>query len=330
MMIFIKAFCFSFLQSCIAGLNPSRAVSPVPSIALMLLVFAGLVVLPLEARADRTINSVTLDGAAGVSVPLGASISAVVNVTTTSNPSDAKWRSTGWSIGTTAPGAVTCVDHANVNNAGTYSQTIGITAPATAGVYNAYFIAYNDDTCSSGASTPTFTMANAVTVTNNPVPSTSSISPVSKNIGAASFVLTVNGGNFVNGAVVNFAGAPRTTTFVSATQLTASIPAGDLTTLGTFNITVFNPAPGGGTSNAQAFTVTPLPPSATTNAATGVTSWVATVNGTVSSNGGSSTVSFEYGLTNAYGYSIAATQSPLAADAANAAVSADLVGLSCN
>ncbi|MGZ8184131.1 MAG: DUF6701 domain-containing protein [Methylobacter sp.] len=319
-----------FLQSCIAGLNPSHAVSPVPSMALMLLVFAGLVVLPSEARADRTINSVTLNGATSVSVSLGASISAVVNVTTTSNPSDAKWRSTGWSIGTTAPGTVTCVDHANVNNAGTYSQTIGITAPATVGVYNAYFIAYNDDACSSGASTPTFTMANAVTVTNNPVPSIGSISPVSKNIGAASFVLTVNGGNFVNGAVVNFAGAPRTTTFVSATQLTASIPAGDLTTLGTFNITVFNPAPGGGTSNAQAFTVTPLPPSVTTNAATGVTPWVATVNGTVSSNGGSSTVSFEYGLTNAYGYSIAATQSPLAADAANAAVSADLVGLSCN
>jgi len=49
--------------------------------------------------------------------------------------------------------------------------------------------------------------------------------------------------------------------------LIATIPAGDLTAAGTFNITVFTPAPGGGTSNAQTFTVnlaptptpTPLP-----------------------------------------------------------------------
>jgi uncharacterized repeat protein (TIGR01451 family) len=290
----------------------------------ILFVFVSLMALPLEAYAARIITSATLNGAASVSVPLGSSISAVVNVTTT-NSGGAKWQSTSWRIGS---GAVTCANHGDHNNAGNYSETFSITAPTTQGPYSAYFIAYEDDACNSGAAS--FTMTNAITVTDNPVPSISSISPVSQNIGGGAFVLTVNGSDFVNGAVVRFAGSDRATTYVSPTQLTASIPASDLAAMGAFNITVFNPAPGGGTSNAQTFTVTPPPPSATTNAATGVTSWVATVHGTVSSNGGSSDVSFEYGLTTTYGYSVPATQSPLAADAANAAVSADLIGLNCN
>src|SRR6202035_2416905 len=39
------------------------------------------------------------------------------------------------------------------------------------------------------------------------------------------FTLTVNGTNFTSDAVVNWNGSPQATTFVSATQLTASIPA---------------------------------------------------------------------------------------------------------
>lgn len=289
----------------------------------ILIVFA-ILMLPLEAFANRIITSATLNGATSVSVPVGGSISAVVNVTTT-NAGGAKWQSTGWSIGS---GAATCVNHGDHNNSGNYSETFTITAPATQGSYSAYFTAYEDDACSAGAAS--FAMTNAVTVTVNPVPSISSIAPVSKNIGGGAFALTVNGSDFVNGAVVRFAGSNRTTTYVSPTQLTASIPASDLAAMGTFDITVFNPAPGGGTSNAQVFTVTPPPPSATTNAATNVTAWVATVHGAVSSNGGSTSVSFEYGLTTAYGYSIPATPSSLAADAVNTAVSADLIGLNCN
>lgn len=292
-------------------------------------VLVSLILLPLEAHAARTVTSATLNGTTSVTVAPGAAITTVVDVTTDGSGLASRWYSTGWSISTTAPGAVTCVDHANHSGAGGYSETFSISAPATPGTYNAYFIAYSDDACSANASA-TYTMTNAVTVTQNPVPTTTGISPASKNLGAATFTLTVNGTNFVPSSVVRFAGSDRTTTYVSATQLTATIPASDLTALGAFNITVFNPAPGGGTSNAQTFTITPAPPTVTTNAASGVTSWVATVNGTVSSNGASSTVTFEYGLTTAYGYSITATQSPLAADTVNAAVSADLVGLNCN
>lgn len=89
----------------------------------------------------------------------------------------------------------------------------------------------------------------------NPIPTTTSISPTSKNIGSAGFTLTVNGTNFIATSVVNFAGSARATTYVSATQLTAAILGTDLTVGGSYNITVTNPTPGGGTSNTQTFKV---------------------------------------------------------------------------
>ena len=56
-------------------------------------------------------------------------------------------------------------------------------------------------------------------------------------------------------------GTSRSTTFISATQLGAAIPASDLT-VGTYlSVTVFNPAPGGGTSAALTLTVNNPAPS---------------------------------------------------------------------
>lgn len=92
-------------------------------------------------------------------------------------------------------------------------------------------------------------------IINNPVPTTASISPASKNAGDLAFVMTVNGTNFVPASVVRFAGSDRVTTYISSTQLTVVILTSDLTSAGTFAITVFNPTPGGGLSNAQTFTV---------------------------------------------------------------------------
>jgi hypothetical protein len=43
--------------------------------------------------------------------------------------------------------------------------------------------------------------------------------------------------------------------FVSATKLTAAIPATDIGVAGTVQVTVFTPAPGGGTSSAKTFTI---------------------------------------------------------------------------
>lgn len=87
---------------------------------------------------------------------------------------------------------------------------------------------------------------------------------------------------------------------------------------------------GGDGARGQVILTWPDPPSATTTAATGLSSTGATLNGTVSSNGNTTTVNFDYGPTAAYGSTVAALQSPLAAGASGAAVSAALTGLTCN
>jgi hypothetical protein len=67
--------------------------------------------------------------------------------------------------------------------------------------------------------------------------------------------LAVYGTNFISGSIVRWGGADRTTTYSSSTQLTASITAADIATGGTVAVTVFNPAPGGGSSNAVTFNI---------------------------------------------------------------------------
>jgi Domain of unknown function (DUF4082)/Galactose oxidase-like, Early set domain/Divergent InlB B-repeat domain/Kelch motif len=101
--------------------------------------------------------------------------------------------------------------------------------------------------------------SNAVTFTVA-APTITALSPNSAQAGSPAFTLTVTGTNFVSGATVKWKGNPRSTTFVSATQLSAAIPATDVAAAGTAQITVANP--GGAASNAVAFTVT-SPPSFT-------------------------------------------------------------------
>ena len=89
----------------------------------------------------------------------------------------------------------------------------------------------------------------------NPTPTITTISPNSA-MADAPFTLTINGTNFVTASMVNFGGTATATTFVSATQVTAVIPAAAIASAGTATVTVTNPAPGGGTSNAVNFTIT--------------------------------------------------------------------------
>jgi hypothetical protein len=101
----------------------------------------------------------------------------------------------------------------------------------------------------------------ALTLTiTNPLPTLSSISPASVSAGSAAFTLTLTGSGFISGSVVHVNGASRTTTFVSSSQLTAQISASDVATGTNLSITVFNPAPGGGTSGARTLAVlNPVP-----------------------------------------------------------------------
>jgi hypothetical protein len=102
------------------------------------------------------------------------------------------------------------------------------------------------------------TVNDFVVVADNPVPSLSSISPASASAGSAAFTLTVTGTNFVNGSTINWNGSALTTTFVSATSLTASVSSSLVAAAGSASVTVVTAAPGGGTSTAQAFTINPV------------------------------------------------------------------------
>ena len=92
------------------------------------------------------------------------------------------------------------------------------------------------------------------------VPVLKFLAPSSLPVGSQVFQLTLDGLKFVEGAVVNWNGGPLPTTYVDATVLTAIVPASDLATSGTASVTVTNPAPGGGTSHALKFTISPLVP----------------------------------------------------------------------
>jgi len=140
--------------------------------------------------------------------------------------------------------------------------------------------------------------AAATFTVNNPAPIISSIAPAGRTVGSGAFTLTVNGSNFVSGAVVAFNGAARPTTFVSATQLTAAMPASDAQTAGTFAITVLNPAPGGGASNAASLTIGTAPTVSLTAPANGAAiTTPADVTLTASATGAVSKVEFFRGST---------------------------------
>ena len=73
-------------------------------------------------------------------------------------------------------------------------------------------------------------------------PRLTNLAPASVNAGGSDVVMTVTGRNFGPGSVVQWAGQPLATTFVSNTTLTASVPAANVAASGTALVTVRDPA----------------------------------------------------------------------------------------
>ncbi len=86
-----------------------------------------------------------------------------------------------------------------------------------------------------------------------------------------------------------------------------------------------------GTTNGSdmTFTTSTVVPTVTTEAASSISSNAATLNGTVNANNASTTVTFEYGLTSAYGTTVAADQSPVNGTSGTP-VSKEITGLDLN
>jgi hypothetical protein len=89
----------------------------------------------------------------------------------------------------------------------------------------------------------------------NPVPVLMSLSATSVKAGSGGFVITVNGFDFNEGAVVRWNGTALTTAFMSDTQLQASVPASNVAIAAVAAVTVTNPAPTPSASNAVKFTI---------------------------------------------------------------------------
>lgn len=85
------------------------------------------------------------------------------------------------------------------------------------------------------------------------LPTISSISPTSASKASGNFTLTVNGTGFTSDAVVYLNGAALTTTYVSATQVTAAVVVAALSP-GAFTVTVRNGS--NAASNEKTFTLT--------------------------------------------------------------------------
>ncbi|MCX5643880.1 MAG: hypothetical protein NTZ17_04225, partial [Phycisphaerae bacterium] len=161
-------------------------------------------------------------------------------------------RGTGAILGTTI-NATTAVAAVDTTMVGVFSLPTPIVAPA--GVY---------DVVLTYGATGSVTKAAAFSI-NYPTPTVTTISPTTVYAGSAQpLLLTVNGTGFVPapalfgavGSAIKIGTRLTTdTTYVSATQLTVPLTAADIAAAATVPITVVNPAPGGGTSNAVNLTV---------------------------------------------------------------------------
>ncbi len=121
---------------------------------------------------------------------------------------------------------------------------------------------------------------------------------------------------------------PSTVTGSSNTAVSASLS--DLLPNTTYHYRVVAVNAGGTTYGADmTFTTGGSVPTATTDAASAVSSTGATLNGTVNANNDNTTVTFEYGLTTAHGTTVTADQSPVTGGS-NTAVSKAITGLTNN
>jgi hypothetical protein len=134
-------------------------------------------------------------------------------------------------------------------NGGTYVYELVATVPAsdltTAGTASV--------TVNTPNASPAVSNSVSVSIVNPPVPTLTSLSPSGGPINTASAVM-LTGTGFNTQTAVALNGVTIPCTFVSSTGITCNFPAASLALPGNQSVTVTTPAPGGGTSGAQAYT----------------------------------------------------------------------------
>ncbi len=118
------------------------------------------------------------------------------------------------------------------------------------------------------------------TLAVTPLPTITTLSPTSAVAGGAAFTLTINGTNFTSAATSIWGATPLKTTYVSATKLTAVVPASLIASTGKASVTVITAS---GASSSATFTINPPPPTITTLSSTSVVAgsqaFTLTING---------------------------------------------------
>ncbi len=91
----------------------------------------------------------------------------------------------------------------------------------------------------------------------NPTPRIDNLNPASTTAGGGAFTLTIEGGGFVADSLVRWNDETLTPNPATRTRtrLEVTVPANLVQTAGTASITVENPEPRGGSSNARSFTI---------------------------------------------------------------------------
>lgn len=230
------------------------------------------------------------------------------------------------SVGPTIGG--TSITITGTNFTGATAVTIGGTAATVVTVVNATTITATTPAGTAGAAdvavtTPGGTGKGIGLFTYYAAPTVTGISPTAGPTAGGTNV-TITGTNFTGTTAVTIGSAAATgVAVVNATTITATTPAG---TAGAADVSVTTP---GGTGTDTGIYTYVEAPVAATDAASGITSSGATLNGTINANNDSTTVTYEYGLTTGYGSTVTADQSPVTGNG-NTQVSKAISGLAVN
>jgi hypothetical protein len=174
-------------------------------------------------------NNPGTPGSTSVAIsPVTANIRAGTSFLFTATVSGNSNSTIDWSVNGIAGGSPSI---GSIASNGTY------TAPAAVPAPNAVTVTATSAASSSASASSAVTLM-------NPTPTLTGTNPAS--IGTGNFSLTITGANFLTGSQAFLGNTALTTTFVSATQLTAT---GSANSAGVFSITVVNPDPGTSSSN---------------------------------------------------------------------------------
>jgi hypothetical protein len=141
-----------------------------------------------------------------------------------------------------------------------YYTTDGSTPGVQSSTYSGPITVSSSETLQAIAQAPNFSasaVASAIyTITlPTPAPTINSLAPAIATAGGAAFTLTVNGSGYVAGSTVYWGPTALATTFVSTTQLTAAVTAGQIASSGATAVSVQSPQANGNFSNAMIFEV---------------------------------------------------------------------------